>query len=56
MSKINLPFWLQGYASQGLRYVGNPNIEVAPSSGKDDVKRTAAWYANYMLCIALSVS
>jgi hypothetical protein len=56
MSKINLPFWLQDYASQGLRYVGNPNIEIAPSSGKDDVKRTAAWYANFMLCIALSVS
>jgi hypothetical protein len=34
----------------------NPNIEIAPSSGKDDVKRTAAWYANYMLCIALSVT
>jgi hypothetical protein len=30
------------YASQGLRYIGNPNIEVAPSSGRDDVKRTAA--------------
>jgi hypothetical protein len=56
MSKINLPFWLQDYASQGLRYVGNPNIETAPSSGKDDVKRTAAWYASYMLCIVLSVS
>jgi hypothetical protein len=56
MSKINLPFWLQDYASQGFRYIGNPDIEVAPSSGKDDVKRTAAWYANYMLCIALSVS
>jgi hypothetical protein len=56
MSKINLPFWLQDYASQGLRYVGNSNIEIAPSSGKDDVKRTATWYANYMLCIALSVS
>jgi hypothetical protein len=27
--------------SQGLRYVGNPNMEIAPSSGKDDVKRTA---------------
>jgi hypothetical protein len=25
-----------------FRYVGNPNIEIAPSSGKDDVKRTAA--------------
>jgi hypothetical protein len=56
MSKINLPFWLQDYASQGLRYVENPNIEVAPSSGKDDVKRTAAWYANHMLCIVLSVT
>jgi hypothetical protein len=56
MSKINLPFWLQDYASQGLRYVGNPNIEIAPSSGKDDVKRTATWYANYMLCIVLSVT
>jgi hypothetical protein len=56
MSKINLPFWLQDYASQGLRYVENPNVEVAPSSGKDDVKRTAAWYASYMLCIALSLS
>jgi hypothetical protein len=42
MSKINLPFLLQDYASQGLRYVENPNIEVAPSSGKDDVKRAAA--------------
>jgi hypothetical protein len=42
MSKINLPFLLQDYASQGLRYIGNPNIEVAPPSGKDDVKRTAA--------------
>jgi hypothetical protein len=42
MSKINLPFLLQDYASQGLRYVGNPNIEIAPSSSKDDVKRTAA--------------
>jgi hypothetical protein len=42
MSKINLPFLLQDYASQCLRYVGNPNIEVAPSSGRDDVKRTAA--------------
>jgi hypothetical protein len=41
MSKINLPFLLQDYGSQGLRYVGNPNIETAPSSGKDDVKRTA---------------
>jgi hypothetical protein len=41
ISKINLPFWLQDYASQGLWYVGNPNIEVAPLSGKDDVKRTA---------------
>jgi hypothetical protein len=49
MSKINLPFWLQDYASQGLRYVGNPNIEVAPSSGKDDVKRTATWYASYAM-------
>jgi hypothetical protein len=56
MSKINLPFWLQNYASQGLRYVGNPNIEIAPSSGQDDVKRTAAWYANHMLCIVLSVA
>jgi hypothetical protein len=56
MSKINLPFWLQDYASQGLRYVENPNIEVAPSSDKDDVKRTAAWYASYMLCIILSVT
>jgi hypothetical protein len=56
MSKINLPFWLQDYASQGLRYVENPNIEIAPSSGKDDVKRTATWYANFMLCIALSVT
>ena len=42
MSKIILPFLLQDYASQGLRYVGNPNIEIAPSSGKDDVKRVAA--------------
>jgi hypothetical protein len=42
MSKINLPFLLQDYASQGLRYIGNPSIEIAPSSGKDDVKRTAA--------------
>jgi hypothetical protein len=42
MSKINLPFLLQYYASQGLRFVGNPNIEIAPSSSKDDVKRTAA--------------
>jgi hypothetical protein len=42
MSKINLPYLLQDYASQGLRYVGNPNTEIAPSSGKDDVKRTAA--------------
>jgi hypothetical protein len=41
MSKINLPFLLQDYASQGLRYAGNPNIEITPSSGKDDVKRTA---------------
>jgi hypothetical protein len=41
MSKINLPFLLQDYASQDLRYVGNPNIEIAPSSGKDDVKITA---------------
>jgi hypothetical protein len=56
MSKINLPFWLQDYASQGLRYVGNPNVGIAPSSGEDDVKRTAAWYANYMLCIVLSVT
>jgi hypothetical protein len=56
MSKINLPFWLQDYASQGLRYVGNPITEIAPSSGKDDVKRTAAWYANHMLCIVLSVA
>jgi hypothetical protein len=56
MSKINLPFWLQDYASQGLRYVGNPNSEIAPSSGKDDVKRTAAWYASCMLCIVLSVT
>jgi hypothetical protein len=56
MSKIILPFWLQDYASQGLRYVGNPNIGIAPSSGKDDVKITATWYANYMPCIALSVS
>jgi hypothetical protein len=56
MSKINLPFWLQDYASQGLRYVGNPNIEVVPSSGKDDVKRIAAWYASYMLCIVLSIT
>jgi hypothetical protein len=56
MSKINLLFWLQDYASQGLLYVGNPNIEIAPSSDKDDVKRTVAWYANYMICIALSVS
>jgi hypothetical protein len=56
MSKINLPFWLQDYASQGLRYVGNPNIETTPSSGKDGVKRTAAWYANYMLCLVLSIT
>jgi hypothetical protein len=56
MSKINLPFWLQDYASQGLRYVRNPITEIAPSSGKDDVKRTAAWYANHMLCIVLSVT
>jgi hypothetical protein len=56
MSKINLPFWLQDYASQGLRYIGNPNTKIAPSSGKDDVKRTAAWYANHMLCIVLSVT
>jgi hypothetical protein len=42
MSKINLPFLLQDYASQGLRYVGNPNTEIASSSGKVDVKRTAA--------------
>jgi hypothetical protein len=56
MSKINLPFWLQDYASQGLRYVGDLNIEIAPSSGKDDVKRTAAWYASYMLCVVLSVT
>jgi hypothetical protein len=56
MSKINLPFWLQDNASQGLRYVGNPNTEIAPSSGKDDVKRIAAWYASYMLCIVLSVT
>jgi hypothetical protein len=56
MSKINLPFWLQDYASQGLRYVGNLNIEVAPSSGKDDVERTAAWYADYMLCIVLNIT
>jgi hypothetical protein len=56
MIKINLPFWLQDYASQGLRYVGNPNSEIAPSSGKDDVKRIVAWYASYMLCIVLSVT
>jgi hypothetical protein len=56
MSKINLPFWLQDYASQGLRYAGNPNIEITPSSGKDDVKRTATRYANHMLCIILSVT
>jgi hypothetical protein len=56
MSKINLPFWLQDYASQGLRYVRNPNTEIAPSSSKDDVKRTTAWYASYMLCIVLSVT
>jgi hypothetical protein len=56
MSKINLPFWLQDYASHGLRYVGNPNTEIASSSGKDDVKRTAVWYASYMLCIILSVT
>jgi hypothetical protein len=54
MSKINLPFWLQDYASQGLWYVGNPNIEIAPSSDKDNVKRTTSWYANYLLCIALT--
>jgi hypothetical protein len=56
MSKINLPFWLQDYASQGLRYVRIPNTKIAPSSGKDDVKRTAAWYASHMLCTALSVT
>jgi hypothetical protein len=56
MSKINLPFWLQDYASQGLWYVRNPITEIAPSSGKDNVKRTAAWYANHMLCIVLSVT
>jgi hypothetical protein len=33
---------MQNYASQGLRYVRNPKSEIAPSSGKDDVKRTAA--------------
>jgi hypothetical protein len=38
---VNLPFLLEDYASQGLRYVRNPNTEIAPSSGKDDVKRTA---------------
>jgi hypothetical protein len=42
MSKINLPFLLQDYANQGLRYVGNPNVGIAPSSGEDDIKRTAA--------------
>jgi hypothetical protein len=39
---VNLPFGLQDYASQGLRYERNPNSEIAPSSGEDDVKRTAA--------------
>jgi hypothetical protein len=29
MSKINLPFWLQDYASQGLRYDRNPNSKIA---------------------------
>jgi hypothetical protein len=56
MSKINLPFWLQDYACQGLQYVRNPITEITPSSGKDDVKRIAAWYANHMLCIVLSVT
>jgi hypothetical protein len=42
MRKSELAFWLQDYASQDLRYVRNPNSEIAPSSDKDDVKKTAA--------------
>jgi hypothetical protein len=42
MRKSELALLTASYASQGLRYVRNPNSEIAPSSGKDDVKRTAA--------------
>jgi hypothetical protein len=33
---------VQDYPIQGLQYIRNPNTKIAPSSGKDDVKRTAA--------------
>jgi hypothetical protein len=41
MSKSKLAFLTARLCKSSLRYIRNPNTEIAPSSGRDDVKRTA---------------